>query len=219
VISDSALENFPTATWISNEFPANPCRRSAGMKMLASRRLSLIWLALSWLATCIAGARRGWIIAAFTAFTSILPVQAGAATAREGAAAFSRGDYPRASSILIPLAERGDPVAQAYLGFMFETGRGVPQNYSEAAMWFRRSAEQGNGAAQYSLGLLYDKGFGVPRDEVEAHRWLNLATSIASPRDRERRERIRDAIASKLSREEIALSRTRALEWAPSREH
>jgi hypothetical protein len=189
------------------------------MKMLVSRRLSLTWLALTWLATGVAGARRRWIIGVFAAFTSMLPVQADAATTGQAAAAFSRGDFLRASSILIPLAERGDPVAQAYLGFMFETGRGVPQNYSEAAMWYRRAAEQGNGAAQYSLGLLYDKGFGVPRDEVEAHRWLNLATSVASPRDRERRERIRDAIASKMSREEMALSRTRALEWAPSREH
>jgi hypothetical protein len=174
---------------------------------------------LIWLTACLAATRRGWMIAALSVLALMLPAQADAATASQGAAAFSHGDYVRASSILIPLAERGDPAAQAYLGFMFETGRGVPQNYSEAAMWYRRSAEQGNGAAQYSLGLLYDKGFGVPRDFVEAHRWLNLSTSVASPRDRERRERVRDAIASKMSREEIALSRTRALQWAPSREH
>ena len=166
-----------------------------------------------------AAARRNWVIIFLYAFVLLLPVQAKAATVRQGAAAFTRGDFNRASSIFIPLAERGNSVAQAYLGFMFETGRGVPQNYSEAAMWYRRSAEQGNGAAQYSLGLLYDKGFGVPRDDVEAHRWLNLSTSLASSRDRAGRERVRDAIATKLSREEMALSRSRALEWMPSREH
>lgn len=166
----------------------------------------------------VAAARRIWAIAVVCGFVSLLPLQAEAATVRQGAAAFSHGNFVRASSIMIPLAERGDPTAQAYLGFMFETGRGVPQNYSEAAMWYRRSAEQGNGTAQYSLGLLYDKGFGVPRDVVEAHRWLNLSTSLASPREREGRERIRDAIASKMSREELALSRTRALGWMPSRE-
>jgi uncharacterized protein len=138
---------------------------------------------------------------------------------RQGVSAFARHDYVRASSAFIPLAEWGDSVAQAYLGFMFETGHGVPQNYSEAAMWYRRAAEQGNGAAQYSLGLLYDKGFGVPRDNLEAHKWLILATSVAAPRDREARARIRDAVATKLSREEIALSRMRALQWVPSREH
>jgi TPR repeat protein len=82
-------------------------------------------------------------------------------------------------------------------------------------MWYRRSAEQGNGAAQYSLGLLYDKGFGVPRDAVEAHRWLNLATATATPHQRELRERMRDAVATKMSREEIAIARVRALEWFP----
>lgn len=149
-------------------------------------------------------------------FSSGNPVEA--ASLRQGVSAFMREDYVKASWILIPLAEQGDPAAQAYLGFMFETGRGVPQNYTEAAMWYRRSAEQGYGAAQYALGLLYDKGFGVPRDVVEANKWLNLSTAIASPRERERRARIRDAVTTKMSRGEIAGSRLRALEWAPVRE-
>jgi hypothetical protein len=167
----------------------------------------------------LAAARRGWVVIFLYGLVLMLPMQAKALSVRQGAAAFSRGDFGRASSIFISLAERGDSVAQAYLGFMFETGRGVPQNYSEAAMWYRRSAEQGNSTAQYSLGLLYDKGFGVPRDDVEAHRWLNLSAAGAPPRDRAGRERIRDAIATKMSREEMALSRSRALEWMPSREH
>jgi hypothetical protein len=166
----------------------------------------------------LTAARGHWVTIFLYGLVLLLPMQVKAATVRQGAATFSRGDFGRASSIFIPLAERGDPIAQVYLGFMFETGRGVPQDYSEAAMWYRRSAEQGNGTAQYSLGMLYDKGFGVPRDFVEAHRWLNLSTSVASPRDREGRERIRDAIASKMSREEMALSRSRALRWMPSRE-
>jgi TPR repeat protein len=144
--------------------------------------------------------------------------QVEAASLRQGVSAFSRQDYVKASGIFIPLAEQGDPAAQAYLGFMFETGRGVPQNYGEAAMWYRRSAEQGYGAAQYFLGLLYDKGFGVPRDVVEASKWLNLSTAAASPQERERRARIRDAVTTKMSLTELARSRERALEWAPVRE-
>ena len=133
--------------------------------------------------------------------------------------AFNRHDYVSASRIFIPLAERGDAAAQSYLGFMFETGRGVPQNYTEAAMWYRRAAEQGDSLAQYSLGLLYDKGFGVPRDIIEAGKWLNLSTA-ASPRPaREARARIRDAVTTKMTRGELAQARLRALEWAPSREH
>ncbi|WP_244622393.1 tetratricopeptide repeat protein [Bradyrhizobium ivorense] len=144
---------------------------------------------------------------------------ASAQSLRQGIAAVNRQDYQRASRIFIPLAERGNAAAQAYLGFLFETGRGVPQNYTEAAMWYRRAAEQGDSLAQYSLGLLYDRGQGVPRDIVEASKWLNLSVAAAPPRTRDARQRIRDAVTSKMSRGEIAEARLRALEWAPVREH
>jgi TPR repeat protein len=137
---------------------------------------------------------------------------------RDGMAAYNRQDFLRASSIFIPLAERGVAPAQAWLGFMFETGRGVPQNYTEAAMWYRRAAEQGDSLAQYSLGLLYDKGQGVPRDIVEASKWLNLSTAAAPRQAREARARIRDAVTTKMTRGEIARARARALGWAPVRE-
>lgn len=141
-----------------------------------------------------------------------------AASLRQGVSAFNRQDYVSASRVFIPLAEQGVPAAQAYLGFMFETGRGVPQNYTEAAMWYRRAAEQGDSLAQYSLGLLYDRGQGVPRDIVEANKWLNLSVAASPIRAREARARIRDAITSKMSRGEIAQARLRALEWAPRQE-
>jgi TPR repeat protein len=139
-----------------------------------------------------------------------------AASFQQGVSAFNRQDYAAASRIFIPLAERGVAAAQSYLGFMFETGRGVPQNDTEAAMWYRRAADQGESLAQYSLGLLYDKGQGVPRDIVEASKWLNLATAAAPPSARDARARIRDAVATKMTRGEIARARLRALEWAPS---
>ena len=159
----------------------------------------------------------------FVAALSLLMISAGnpahAQSFRQGVSAFNRQDYQQASQIFIPLAEQGQPSAQAYLGFLFETGRGVPQNYTEAAMWYRRAAEQGDSLAQYSLGLLYDKGQGVPRDIVEASKWLNLSTAAAPRQAREARARIRDAVNTKMSRGEIARARLRALEWAPVREH
>lgn len=146
------------------------------------------------------------------------PAAANAQSFRRGVVAFQRQDYVTASRAFIPLAERGNAAAQSYLGFLFETGRGVPQNYTEAAMWYRRAAEQGDSRAQYSLGLLYDRGFGVPQDIVEASKWLNLSTAAAPPPAREARARIRDAVTTKMTRGQIAQARLRALEWAPSRE-
>jgi TPR repeat protein len=164
----------------------------------------------------------GWIRTIIVAGVAVLLLSnndvAEAQSFRQGVSAFNRQDYVSASRVFIALAEQGVPAAQSYLGFMFETGRGVPQNYTEAAMWYRRAAEQGDGRAQYSLGLLYDRGQGVPRDIVEASKWLNLSTAAAPRRAREARVRIRDAVTSKMTRGEIARARLRALEWAPSRE-
>src|SRR3954469_14413293 len=143
---------------------------------------------------------------------------AGAGTFRQGVAAFNRQQYLLAAQNFFPLAEQGDPAAQSYLGFMFETGRGVPHNYTEAAMWYRRAAEQGDTRAQYSLGLLYDRGQGVPQDIVEANKWLNLSTASAPRGAREARARLRDAVTTKMTRGEIARARLRALEWVPTRE-
>jgi hypothetical protein len=161
-----------------------------------------------------------WSKLAIAVMTAVLLLQTGAyaQSFRQGVSAFNRQDYMQASRIFIPLAERGNPAAQTYLGFMFETGRGVPQNYTEAAMWYRRAAEQGDSLAQHSLGLLYDRGQGVPRDIVEASKWLNLSTAGAPRKAREARARIRDAVTTKMTRGEIARARLRALEWAPTAE-
>jgi hypothetical protein len=164
------------------------------------------------------GLARGLYVAAVTLLLLSTGDFAQAQSLRQGISAFNRQDYARASQVFIPLAERGEASAQAYLGFMFETGRGVPQNYTEAAMWYRRAAEQGDSLAQYSLGLLYDRGQGVPRDIVEANKWLNLSTAGAPRKAREARARIRDAVTTKMTRGEIARARLRALEWAPVRE-
>jgi uncharacterized protein len=40
-------------------------------------------------------------------------------------------------------AEQGHPVAKHYLGVMYAEGRGVPQDYVRAYMWFSLSPAQG----------------------------------------------------------------------------
>ena len=47
----------------------------------------------------------------------------------------------------------------------------MPQDYKEAARWYRKSAEQGEALAQHKLGKLYHKGEGVPQDYKDALRW------------------------------------------------
>jgi uncharacterized protein len=136
-----------------------------------------------------------------------------------GRAAYARADYTTAARLLLPLAERGNARAQALLGFMYANGHGVPQAYDAATYWYRLSAEQGYSVAQYLLGLMYDKGHGVPLDEVAAYKWLNLAAAAAPRREREHYLRLRDAVASKMTRSQIEMGQWLALEWSAGRRH
>ena len=143
----------------------------------------------------------------------VLAGSADAGSLQAGVTAFKREDYVKAERLLRPVAERGNPHAQTYLGFMYEYGRGVPQNPIEAMRWYCLAAEQDHPQAQYFAALGYDKGFGVRRDFVEAHKWMNLAASHAPRKDREDWVRMRDAIASKMSTEQVLLAQKRAEAW------
>jgi TPR repeat protein len=126
--------------------------------------------------------------------------------------------YRGAVPPLVAAAERGNAAAQAKLGFLYATGRNVPQNYTLAAYWYRRGAEQGNVAAQHLLGLTYDKGFGVPPDYVLAYMWLNLAAARTRGDVHEDNIRLRDAVAGKISLGQLADAQQLAVRWVPKPE-
>jgi hypothetical protein len=65
------------------------------------------------------------------------------------------------------------------------------------------------------LGLLFDKGYGVPQDWVEAEVWLNLAAAHAGTRQQDYFARFRDAVAQKLTLNQLAEAQRRASAWAP----
>src|SRR5579863_5605121 len=134
-----------------------------------------------------------------------------------GTAAYSRGGYARAVRELAPAAARGNARAQGRLGFMYENGFGVPQNYAAAADLYQRGAAQGDAFAQSRLGLSYDKGHGVPQDLILSYKWLDLATANASRYERDFYQRLRDAVASKMTSGQIVEGQRLALIWAPVR--
>lgn len=72
-------------------------------------------------------------------------------------------------------AERGDSVAQGRLGYLYMNGKGVPQNYGEAARWYRKAAEQGHAGGAYWLGYLCETGQGVQQSSGEAAKWYRRA--------------------------------------------
>ena len=140
------------------------------------------------------------------------------------AASFAKGRIPAERSEAayvrrtMVLAQRGDAHAQAILGFLYANGRGVPQSYDVAVDWYVLSAEQGDPTGQYLLGLMYDKGFGVTANVILAHKWLNLAAAHAPLQIRENVLRLRDAVASKMTRGQLDLAQQLAVDFAPIRQ-
>jgi TPR repeat protein len=155
-----------------------------------------------------------------TAIVAALIVASTAPTAHadslaRGTAAYSHGNYIVAARELTPLALRGNPKALGLLGFLYENGFGEPQAYDAAADFYAQAAVQGNPFAQAMLGLLYDKGHGVPQDFIFAYKWLNLAAAHTNGHEHDTYARFRDAVASKMSKDEIAEGQWLALHWIP----
>jgi len=56
----------------------------------------------------------------------------------------------------------------------------VPQDYAEAACWYRKAADQADADAQRNLAYVYYIGQGVPQDYAEAARWYRKAADQGS---------------------------------------
>jgi TPR repeat protein len=76
---------------------------------------------------------------------------------------------------LTTLANKGNALAQAYLGYMHIHGDGVPRDAVQAAGWFSRAASQGNADAQFNLGAIYYNGDGLQKDAEQAVNWWRKA--------------------------------------------
>jgi uncharacterized protein len=150
---------------------------------------------------------------AILAATLATPAKAADAIVDEGTiAAF--GDPPTALRRIGSMARQGNPRGEALLGYMYEHGLGVPQSWPAAVDYYLLAAEHGDPTGQYLLGLMYDKGFGVSRDVVLAYKWLDLAAARAPKGNREYFLRLRDAVASKMTRAQLDLGQQLALEWS-----
>ena len=155
-----------------------------------------------------------WLVSATLAAGLVLATPAMArAGFEDGAAAYQQGDFSKALHEWTPLAEQGHGDVQYLLGRMYHVGLGVPQDYAEAALWYRRAAEQGNPGCQFLLGFLYSTGRGVPKDLVQAHFWFSVSAARGSDASRKSRERV----AKKMTPAQIAEAQRLAREWMEKR--
>ena len=71
-----------------------------------------------------------------------------------------------------------DAETQFNLGLIFASGAGVPQNYAQAADWYRKAAAQNHSLAQFNLGIMYANGQGVVQDDAQSVVWFGRAAHL-----------------------------------------
>lgn len=95
----------------------------------------------------------------------------------KGVSAYNKEDYSKAFTWFMQSANTGNKDGQAYVGYMYDIGKGVVQNYSKAFEYYTKAANQGDMISQYNLGLLYYNAHGVARDYKKA---FDLFTKAAN---------------------------------------
>lgn len=136
----------------------------------------------------------------------------------EGLEAASSGNYAKAVAEIKPLADKGDVLAQYYMGYFnhygYLTGKPDPE---EASKWFHKAAEQGEPRAQNYLGMIYEKGAGVKQDPVAAHMWrsISAANPKAAYRDSLYTLKSLQELERKMQPEQVAKAKEMAAAWKP----
>lgn len=77
-------------------------------------------------------------------------------------------------------AKSGDPLALFEIGARYTEGRGVKNDFAEAAKWYRLSADKGFALAQYRLANFLEKGTGVAPNISEAKRYYEMAANAGN---------------------------------------
>lgn len=92
-----------------------------------------------------------------------------------GAVEYRSKNYQEAATHFANAAKEDFPLAQCYLGILYEGGQGTPQSCFKASELYRKAALKGCAEAQCCLGCLYWNGRGVMKDEKSAIEWFKLA--------------------------------------------
>jgi len=92
------------------------------------------------------------VIFAILVLSFAAPVTAG--PYEDAAAAERQDDYATAIPIYRSLAEQGNAAAMTRLGYFYDIGWGVKQDWLEAAKWYSKAFEAGDESAGASLGFI-----------------------------------------------------------------
>jgi TPR repeat protein/serine/threonine protein kinase len=95
--------------------------------------------------------------------------------ARKGMELYDAKRYDEAFPLVKRAAESGHARSQSALGWMYDNGKGVAQDYTQAVYWFRKAADQGDAHGESNLGVMYENGQAVKQDYAQAVSWYRKA--------------------------------------------
>jgi AcrR family transcriptional regulator len=84
-------------------------------------------------------------------------------------------NIPGAAYWLRQAALQSQPVAEYWLGTLYERGQGMPKSLSHAFQWYAKAAAAGNAKAMYRLGVGFAEGWGGAPDFTSAAKWFAAA--------------------------------------------
>ncbi|MDV7340932.1 hypothetical protein RYZ26_15095 [Terasakiella sp. A23] len=93
-----------------------------------------------------------------------------------GIEAMEKKEYATARHKFLPLAIKGNPSAQLYIGVMFLLGNGLNTDACEGVKWIDRAAREGDTDAQMMMAsILSDVSWGHRPDYHRSYGWLITA--------------------------------------------
>lgn len=99
----------------------------------------------------------------------------GSADFSEGKKAYDTKRYEDALKEFLPLAEKGNPEAQFYIGVLYYYGYAVSQDWQLAFEWFEKAARQKDVRGLYQASLLILNQKVRQDDQAQALMWLSEA--------------------------------------------
>lgn len=109
--------------------------------------------------------KEGALLADYRRTLQTIEVEAAFQTAMMAKA---KGDFATMFREMTALANQGYAKAQARLGWMYQRGLGVPQDYQQARAWYEKAGANGLADAIAHVGKLHELGLGVEKNYLKA---------------------------------------------------
>jgi TPR repeat protein len=99
----------------------------------------------------------------------------------DGIWAYALDRHTEAVRLLYPLAKKGQPLAQLFLGRTYIQSNSIPRDCRTGVNWLVQAANQGNADAAFDLAGLFMRGECVAPDETIALNWYKKAAEQGHP--------------------------------------